>query len=78
MSVRRESWRWSGGSYFHTSLNLEEVGVGEIHMLWGWVRIEPKHMQKTHTNIGALDTDYQYKTQNLLTICGSREKEEKI
>lgn len=41
--------------------------------------MEPKHMQKTHTNIGALDTGYQYKTQNLLiTICGSREKEEKI
>lgn len=50
------------------------MGIGENRTL-----TYAKKKKKGHTNAGPLDAGYQYKTQNLLiTICGSKGKEEKI
>lgn len=51
------------------------MGIGENRTL----TYAKKKKKKGHTNAGPLDAGYQYKTQNLLiTICGSKGKEEKI
>lgn len=81
MCVRKTlGWRWDislpyffqfGGS--RSRGNIYVVGIGEDRTL------TYAKKKKKHTNTGPLDAGYQYKTQNLLiTICGSKGKEEKI
>lgn len=80
MYVKRERLGWMRGiSLPHFLPFGESRSRGNIYVVGMGKNRTLTYAKKMHTNAGALDAGYQYKTQNLLiTLCGSKGKEEKI